>query len=183
MDTDAAELGARLVIIPYARHMYGPGAIPQGQEEVDALGRKVSEWRDYNRTWLGRNLGGEAAEEYQSTSTHWNFGAADDPRTNLRWLAENVESEISKLIHSPAPTYVATTRHSGTCDAATGSQVDGGEATMAATNRKLVMVIYGHDTEANSGLFDWLRGRAPATRMEPDHRGYRQRQSLHRSSP
>ncbi len=28
---------------------------------------------------------------------------------------------------------------------------------MIATNRKLVMVIYGHDTEANTVLFGWLR--------------------------
>ena len=32
-----------------------------------------------------------------------------------------------------------------------------GEAIMIATNRKLVMVIYGHDTEANTALFGWLR--------------------------
>ena len=31
------------------------------------------------------------------------------------------------------------------------------EATSFATNRKAVMIIYGHDIEAKNALFDWLR--------------------------
>jgi predicted nucleotide-binding protein len=34
---------------------------------------------------------------------------------------------------------------------------DAAEATTFAVNRKAVMVIYGHDTEANDALFGWLR--------------------------
>lgn len=65
--------------------------------ELRSLREHVSQWRDYNRTWLDRNLGGEAAAEYRSTSTHWGFGGADNPRTDLRFLRENIESEVSKL--------------------------------------------------------------------------------------
>lgn len=36
-------------------------------------------------------------------------------------------------------------------------RADASRATTFATNRKAVMVIYGHDTEANTALFDWLR--------------------------
>jgi len=36
-------------------------------------------------------------------------------------------------------------------------QANVGSATTRAVNRKAVMVIYGHDGEANTALFDWLR--------------------------
>jgi predicted nucleotide-binding protein len=135
--------------------MYDPADKPQGQEKVDALSRRVSQWRDYNRTWLGTNLGGEAAEEYESASRHMHFGSADDPRLNLRWLREEAESEISKLesIYERLPMWLPE----GATTAAAGRRVDEMEAATDAANRKLVMVIYGHDDEANSALFDWLR--------------------------
>src|SRR5258708_9403700 len=37
------------------------------------------------------------------------------------------------------------------------ARADTSQATTYAANRKAVMVIYGHDTEANTALFDWLR--------------------------
>jgi predicted nucleotide-binding protein len=39
----------------------------------------------------------------------------------------------------------------------TGPRADPSVATIFAANRKAVMVIYGHDKEANTALFDWLR--------------------------
>ena len=156
-DKDGAALVAKLTSIPYARHMYGPGAKPEGAQEVDELRRRVSRWRDYNRTWLAKNLGGEAAEGYQRVSTHFGFGG-DDPRVDLRFLLENIESEISELesIRDRLPMWLPPDA-AAQASAATGTQTDGGEAIGVATNRKLVMVIYGHDTEANTALFDWLR--------------------------
>jgi predicted nucleotide-binding protein len=157
-DTDAAALEQELAAIPYARQMYGPRTRPRGYDEVRALGRKVSQWRDHNRTWLSRYLGGEASEEYQTTSTHWNFGGADDPKVDLRWLRQNIETEISKLesIRERLPMWV---QPGATALTSSMSMTDAGGAddTMVATNRKLVMVIYGHDAEANNALFDWLR--------------------------
>jgi predicted nucleotide-binding protein len=64
---------------------------------LNALRHRVSQWRDYNRTWLDTNLGGEAAEEYRSASTHWSLGGSDDPRIELRFLRQEIESELSKL--------------------------------------------------------------------------------------
>lgn len=158
VNAEAAALEAKLATsMPYARLMYSPAARPPGEQEVDVLTRKVRQWRDYNRTWLDRNLGGEAAEEYRTASTHFS-GGADDPRVNLRWLRENVESEISKLesIRERLHMWQSLDAIAST-STITGSETDGGEAAAMAANRKLVMVIYGHDEEANNALFDWLR--------------------------
>jgi len=65
--------------------------------DIDALRSRVGQWRDYNRTWLDKNLGGEAAEEYKNASTHAYFGRPDDPATDLRYLREDIQSEIAKL--------------------------------------------------------------------------------------
>src|SRR5579862_409073 len=61
VNTDAAEVEAQLANMTYGRQMFSPAAKPPGEQEVDALRRRVGQWRDYNRTWLDRNLGGEAA--------------------------------------------------------------------------------------------------------------------------
>jgi predicted nucleotide-binding protein len=82
--------------IAWGSHRNWDGQIQRNQE-LETLKSGVRQWRDYNRTWLNRNLGGEAAEEYEQASTHGGFGGSDDPRTNLRFLREEIESEISKL--------------------------------------------------------------------------------------
>jgi predicted nucleotide-binding protein len=76
-----------------APYGFGSNRIP----ELDALKRNVSQWRDYNQTWLDKNLSGEAADEYKRASTHWGFGGADNPAKELGYLREDVESEVSKL--------------------------------------------------------------------------------------
>ncbi len=75
----------------------GPDLVGHAWQELRELRSRVSQWRDYNRTWLRMNLGGEAAEEYEQASTHPYFGASDSPATDLRFLHEDIESEISKL--------------------------------------------------------------------------------------
>ncbi len=67
---------------------------------------QVEQWRDYNRTWLDTNLGGEAADEYKAASTHgYGYGWAEDPASNLRYLIRETETEIAKLqsIHRRLP--------------------------------------------------------------------------------
>jgi predicted nucleotide-binding protein len=62
------------------------------------MASEVEQWRDYNRTWLDRILGGEAAEEYKTASTHhYSYGFAENPADNLRYLVGEIEKEISKL--------------------------------------------------------------------------------------
>lgn len=156
VDVEVATLDAELAATPYHRLMYRPGESSPGDQKVDALRRRVRQWTDYNRTWLSTNLGGEAAAEYQTTSTHYSFGGSDDPRTDLRWLRENTESEISKLesIRERLPMWLPV---DATAGASTASQRNGAATSVTAVNRKLVMVIYGHDEDANNALFDWLR--------------------------
>lgn len=75
-----------------APYGFGSNRIP----ELDGLKRRVGQWRDYNQTWLDRNLGGEAADEYKRVSMHWGFGGTD-PVKELGFLREGIESEVSKL--------------------------------------------------------------------------------------
>lgn len=137
--------------------------------ELEALRHQVSQWRDYNQTWLDRNLGGEAAREYEAASQHWGSAMADDPVTRLRYLREDVATEISKLesirdrLSLWSPEDDARTNGPGPAEQSptppgAAAPADSTEpATDFAANRKAVMVIYGHDQEANDALFDWLR--------------------------
>jgi predicted nucleotide-binding protein len=74
------------------------GAQPATTMELDSLAHKVERWRDFNRTWLDKNLGGEAADEYRAASTHvYGYGWAHDAGTNLKYLRDEIASEVSKL--------------------------------------------------------------------------------------
>lgn len=81
--------------IAWGSHRNWDGHI-QPNQELETLKSRVRQWRDYNRTWLNRNLGGEAAVEYEQTSTYWGLGT-EDPRADLRFLRQEVESEVTKL--------------------------------------------------------------------------------------
>lgn len=154
-DTEAANLASQLGSTPYVRM---PGRTPPGTEEVRALRRRVGQWRDYNRTWLDMHLSGEAAEEYKTASTHYTVGGSDNPATELGFLRREIEQEVSKLesIRDRLPMWAP---QDDTESASTPSSTpsDDGQAAAFAANRKAVMVVYGHDTEANTALFDWLR--------------------------
>lgn len=59
---------------------------------------EIGQWRDYNRTWLATNIGGEAADEYRTASTHWGSAMTlDRPDAQLNALRRELRSEISKL--------------------------------------------------------------------------------------
>jgi hypothetical protein len=66
-------------------------------EDVDELRGRAGQWRDYNRTWLDRNLGGELAKEYRESSTHYGFGGRVSPHKELELFRLEVQSEIGKL--------------------------------------------------------------------------------------
>jgi hypothetical protein len=69
---------------------------------LEELNNEIGQWRDYNRTWLDTNLGGEAAEEYRAASTHW--GSPMAPRgPAAKWLDRMVgqlETIRKKLFQS-----------------------------------------------------------------------------------
>jgi predicted nucleotide-binding protein len=154
IDTDAANLEGQLAGMPYGRLM----TTPPGTQEVWALRRKVGQWSDYNRTWLNTHLGGEAAEEYERASTHFTLGGSDNPRVELDFLRSEIEQEISKLesIRDRLPLW-APPGDATSASAHSPSPSGDSMATTFATNRKAVLVIYGHDTQANTAIFDWLR--------------------------
>jgi predicted nucleotide-binding protein len=70
---------------------------PRSVPEFKGLRRNVSQWRDYNQTWLDTNLGGEAANEYQWASTHPHVGGSLSPDRELGFLRTEIASETSKL--------------------------------------------------------------------------------------
>jgi predicted nucleotide-binding protein len=66
--------------------------------EVDALEHRAKRWTESNCTWLDKTLGGEAATEYRTASTHRHGSSASrDPVRKLISVRNTVESEISKL--------------------------------------------------------------------------------------
>jgi len=70
---------------------------PASWPEMDNLKHEVEQWRDYNRTWLDRNLGGEAADEYRTASTHFHITSSLPPDRELAFVHREVASERSKL--------------------------------------------------------------------------------------
>lgn len=133
---------------------------PTHTTDVDALRHEIEQWRDFNRTWLDMYLGGEAAEEYRSASTHWGSAMApSNPTLQLRLLRQETENEISKLqsIHERLQMWAPEPDMNPDSQEDTSDRQSSASDSTIATNRKAVMVIYGHDHEANEALFSWLR--------------------------
>jgi hypothetical protein len=59
--------------------------------------QEVEAWRDYNRTWLNKFVGGELAEEYWSTSTVFIMPGRMSARQEQAFLQEQVRAEVGKL--------------------------------------------------------------------------------------
>jgi predicted nucleotide-binding protein len=113
-----------------------------GVANADEYVRLVLKWQRYCSQWLDMNLGGQAAGEFTTsvnevttyawTSTFWDeYGAAR--RRDLRSEVKVLTSILQRL-----PKWAES----------------GGVA--AVGDPKAVMVIYGHDTDANEALFTWL---------------------------
>ena len=104
---------------------------------------RVLEWQRCCKQWLDINLGGQAADEFTAsvsdvttyawTSTFWGeYGAAR--RRDLRSEVKVLTSILLRL-----PEWAES------------------ERSAAMRDPKVVMVVYGHDTEANDALFAWLQ--------------------------
>jgi predicted nucleotide-binding protein len=118
----------------------------QTRTQKEATWDEAVQWHDYNRTWLGNSLGGDIQAEYQAvTSRTYEYS---NPPSKLGILQRSLPREIAKLesIRDRLPLWP------GPDEAA-----EAGRHTAAAPDRKAVMVIYGHDYEANTALFGWLR--------------------------
>lgn len=145
-------------------------------EQLEGLWQGAVRWHDYNCTWLLDNLGTEVRTEYQSVAGRaYKSSARTRNSLERQILKEILPLEIAKLesILERLPLWAAAVKpipqsgdilpqtsgeqeHSGP-DLRSGSS-PAPVIPPPAPNRKAVMVIYGHDKEANSALFDWLRG-------------------------
>jgi predicted nucleotide-binding protein len=109
--------------------------------------RRVLEWQRNCGQWLDAHLGGQAADEFTASvnevtnyawmSAFWGeYGGAR--RRDLRSELQVLESILERL-----PDWAESERPEP-------------ERSAAMSDTKVVMVIYGHDTEANQALFTWL---------------------------
>jgi predicted nucleotide-binding protein len=73
------------------------GTEPKSAPELDKYKHAIAQWRDYNRTWLDTNLGGEAADEYRAAATHSRHTRPRNPQQELSFLHEDVRDERAKL--------------------------------------------------------------------------------------
>jgi predicted nucleotide-binding protein len=99
----AQEQLARRIKAGYELAGFDPGNVPGTEvdetwwNEVWAFERRIEGWRDFNRTWLEKYLGGTAVSEYEIASTHIIRVGADNPAMRGRALQNEVASEVSKL--------------------------------------------------------------------------------------
>ena len=92
LDEAKAALAEQIV---EGKMLRGTGEEPE--VDLDELRQNVSQWRDYNRTWLDRYVGGELAREYHDTSTHYGFGAKLSASQEFNFIRRELLSEVGKL--------------------------------------------------------------------------------------
>ena len=135
--------------------------------EAEVFRDRVDDWRHHTIQWLDDNIGGQAAYEFKVTisqvKTHvWNSSFWERYRVARR---KEIESEVRVLesIAQHLPDWVQpTSSNSGKPRRpparATRRTKNGPRQGLGiAVDTKAVMVIYGHDLEAKSALFQWLR--------------------------
>lgn len=88
-------------------------------ENLDRLKGLVNDWRDYNRAWLDKNLGGEAAADYQAVcDARYTNGIGPVRVVTTGTYRKEIEASVAKLqsIHDrlemwvPRPNAAASTR-------------------------------------------------------------------------
>lgn len=143
-----------------------------GASDAAPFRKRVDAWRAYCLSWLEQNLGGHAADEYKTESTyHYSDTGTWTAHNWFATLKVDIESEITVLnsITERLPQWVRLEANitfsppTPPQSAETRIAEEDLKATVAAADRKAVMVIYGHDIEARRALFAWLR----TIRLEP----------------
>jgi predicted nucleotide-binding protein len=133
--------------------------------------RRVDEWRRYSSEWLDQNLGGQAAGEYKRAITYAKTHAWSSNYWGQYYAArkKDITSEIRVLVSigQRLPEWVESGARTPASDSANPKQgavrnrsvlmQEPSQDPTFAKNRNAVMVIYGHDQEANDALFQWLR--------------------------
>lgn len=136
--------------------------------DAEVFTRRVHEWRRNTSQWLDENIGGQVADEYRNviesamshtwSSYYWNHYYAD--------RREDIESETRTLesIAQRLPSWVQSSDETAPASSSVKAKQRPARITRRPKkeagqqpDRNDVMVIYGHDQEANTALFEWLR--------------------------
>jgi len=127
-----AELAERIRLGQDLLTEVGRGSLHGPQQKV--AWDEAVRWHDYNSAWLGNHLGSEAQARYQAVTGR--TYAYSNPPSKRDILQKVLPLEIAELkwIRERLPQWLG-----------------------AGPDPKAVMVIYGHDDEANAALFGWLR--------------------------
>lgn len=73
------------------------GNEPRSWDEPEQLEHNIDRWRKTNQTWLDRNIGGEAADDYKAASVHWNIYSSPDPTVRLNTWRKEIGRELASL--------------------------------------------------------------------------------------
>jgi predicted nucleotide-binding protein len=112
----------------------------------------VQEWQDYCAQWLTSNLGGAAAGEFLASVNQVTGYAWGNPYWALYSAARKADLRSERAVLA---SILARLPEWAEADQLPGDAVRPGGPVVA--DPKVVMVIYGHDKEANAALFTFLR--------------------------
>jgi predicted nucleotide-binding protein len=107
-------------------------------ENLDRLQDLVDDWQDYNRTWLNKNLGGEAAAGYQAVcDARYTTGIGPVRVWTTGSYRKEIEANVAKLqsIHERLDMWVPI------ANTATGTR-RGEDPSPGAP----IFIVHGHDT-------------------------------------
>jgi hypothetical protein len=73
--------------------------LPAGRADRDRLLQRLNSWRDYNRTWIGENLGEKLAQGYTEGPGPCRSGSLNGelPKTTWKNLCADVDQETAQL--------------------------------------------------------------------------------------
>jgi predicted nucleotide-binding protein len=140
--------------------------------DAEAFARRVDEWRRSAGQWIDKNIGGQASYEYRdamnSVKSHawanyfwprYRTTRKKEIESEVR-LLESIAQRLPEWVPSPAGGSVKAISPPARVTRRSGKEADKGAI---APDPKTVMVIYGHDREANDAMFRWL----PLIGLEP----------------
>lgn len=137
--------------------------------DAEVFTRRVNEWQRQVIQWLDNKIGGQVAEEYKvvvsSAMSHvWNSAYWDHYYAERRRDLES-ETRVLESIAQRLPDWVRPSNASSPGGRSAEHRQRPARITRRSrkgvvsqeAHRNAVMVIHGHDQEANKALFNWLR--------------------------
>jgi predicted nucleotide-binding protein len=126
----------------------------QPQSAYDETRRRIGEWRESCRMWLGRNLGGRAADEFTAARAHPYEYEAPSAYHKWRYMQENVDAEVATLasilqrldqwVPGDIPSSAARARESR--PSANPPDFSPFSSTARPSSHTRIFIVHGHDT-------------------------------------